>query len=229
MVIEDTSQQRITAQSPAATLPEDVETLRHMVLSLLDDVNTKNVRLMDLQQQLTWFQRHTFGRRSEKYPTDHPLLFDLLNAPTSGDPATDASSPAKEPKKQVSKQPTSRRNGRTPLPAHLPREQIEHRVPEAKLTCARCGRRKDRIGQEVTEELDYVPASFVVRQHIRPKYACKHCQDGVVIAELPDRPIDKGRAGTGLFSHILVSKYADHWPWHRQEGIYRRHGLELRR
>ena len=68
MVIEDTSQQRITAQSPAATLPEDVETLRHMVLSLLDDVNAKNVRLMDLQQQLAWFQRHTFGRRSEKYP-----------------------------------------------------------------------------------------------------------------------------------------------------------------
>ena len=74
------------------------------------------------------------------------------------------------------------------------------RVGYCEPTCTRCGQTKTRIGEEVSEELDYVPASFVVRQHLRPKYACKHCQDGVVIAELPDRPIDKGRAGTGLFS-----------------------------
>jgi len=229
MVMEDTSRQVITAQSSATTLPEDVGTLRQMVLGLLADVDAKNVRLMDLQQPLAWFQRHTFGRRSEKYPADHPVLFDLLQPLSSDGPVTAASSPAKEPDQKAAKQSSSRRNGRAPLPAHLPREQIEHSVAEAKLTCARCGRRKNRIGQEVTEELDYVPASFVVREHIRPKYACKHCQDGVVIAELPDRPIDKGRAGTGLFSHILVSKYADHLPLHRQEGIYRRHGLDLRR
>jgi transposase len=209
MVMEDTSQQVITAQSSAQTLPDDVATLRQMVLSLLADVDAKNLHLMDLQQQLAWFQRHTFGRRSEKYPADHPVLFDLLNPAASEAPAAEASASSKGPAKEAQTS-SSRRNGRAPLPAHLPREPIEHPVPEAQLTCARCGRAKIRIGEEVSEELDYVPASFVVRQHIRPKYACKHCQDGVVIAELPDRPIDKGRAGTGLFSHILVSKYADH-------------------
>jgi transposase len=226
--MEDTSQQVITAQSSAEALPQDVETLRRMVLSLLADVDAKNLHLMDLQQQLAWFQRHTFGRRSEKYPADHPVLFDLLQPVSSAPAVTEetSSSEASDPPAQAS---SSRRNGRMPLPAHLPRETIEYPVPAAQLTCPRCGQTKTRIGQEVTEELDYVPASFVVRQHLRPKYACKHCQDGVVIAELPDRPIDKGRAGTGLFSHILVSKYADHLPLHRQEGIYRRHGLELRR
>lgn len=228
MVMEDTSQQVITAHSSIEALPEDVETLRQMVLSLLADVDDKNVRLMDLQQQLAWFQRHTFGRRSEKYPADHPVLFDLLTPMSSATAVTDEASSSGESDKQV-KTSSSRRNGRAPLPAHLPREQIEYPVSEAQLTCDRCGQPKDRIGQEVSEELDYVPASFVVRQHIRPKYACKRCQDGVVIADLPDRPIDKGRAGTGLFSHVLVSKYADHLPLHRQEGIYRRHGLELRR
>lgn len=226
--MEDTSQQVITAHSSIEALPEDVETLRQMVLSLLADVDDKNVRLMDLQQQLAWFQRHTFGRRSETYPADHPVLFDLLTPMSSATAVTDEASSSGESDKQV-KTSSSRRNGRAPLPAHLPREQIEYPVPEAQLTCDRCGQPKDRIGQEVSEELDYVPASFVVRQHIRPKYACKRCQDGVVIADLPDRPIDKGRAGTGLFSHVLVSKYADHLPLHRQEGIYRRHGLELRR
>jgi transposase len=226
MVMEDTSRTVITSQSSAETLPQDVETLRQMVLSLLADVDAKTLRLMDLQQQLAWFQRHTFGRRSEKYPADHPVLFDLLQPLSAGTPATPepSSSRASDAQAQTS---SSRRNGRAALPAHLPRETIEHPVPEAQLTCTRCGRSKTRIGEEVSEELDYVPASFVVRQHLRPKYACKHCQDGVVIAELPDRPIDKGRAGTGLFSHILVSKYADHLPLHRQEGIYRRHGLEL--
>jgi transposase len=228
MVMEDTSQQVITAQSSAQTLPDDVATLRQMVLSLLADVDAKNVHLMDLKQQLAWFQRHTFGRRSEKYPADHPVLFDLLNPAASEPPAAKAPASSKGPTTGA-KTSSSRRNGRTPLPAHLPREPIEHPVPEAQLTCPCCGRAKTRIGQEVSEELDYVPASFVVRQHIRPKYACKHCQDGVVIAPLPDRPIDKGRAGTGLFSHILVSKYADHLPLHRQEGIYRRHGLDLPR
>jgi transposase len=197
------------------------------VLSLLADVDAKNLRLMDLQQQLAWFQRHTFGRRSEKYLADHPVLFDLLNPVASETPAVEDSASSRESDKPT--KTSSRCNGRAPLPAHLPRETIEHPVPEAQLTCGRCGQSKTRIGEEVSEELDYVPASFVVRRHIRPKYACKHCQDGVVIAELPDRPIDKGRAGTGLFSQILVSKYADHVPLHRQEGIYRRHGLELPR
>jgi len=223
MVMEDTSNQVITKQTSPDQLPDNVQTLREMVLTLLADVDDKNLRLLDMESQLAWFKRHTFGRRSERYPVDHPVLFDLL---AQGESPVET---PKAPAKSESSEGKSRRNGRKPLPAHLPREQIEHHVCEDDLTCDQCGGRKERIGQEVSEELDYIPASFIVREHIRPKYACKQCQSGVVIADLPDRPIDKGRAGTGLFSHVIVSKYADHLPLHRQESIYKRHGLDLHR
>ncbi|MFC1783639.1 IS66 family transposase, partial [Planctomycetota bacterium] len=133
------------------------------------------------------------------------------------------------PKDKVKDTKASGRNGRKPLPKDLPRERIEHLPDQDALRCQTCGCQKQRIGEEITEQLDYVPASFVVRQHVRGKYACKACQDGVVIADLPARPIEKGRPGVGLLAHILTSKYADHLPLHRQEGIFKRHGLDIRR
>jgi transposase len=120
-------------------------------------------------------------------------------------------------------------NGRRPLPEHLPRERIEYHPPKEDLICPCCGQAKQAIGEEVTEELDYVPASFVVRQHVRIKYACKNCREGVVIADLPARPIEKGRPGPGLLAHVLTSKYGDHLPLHRQEGIFKRHGVDIKR
>ena len=223
MVMEDTSQQVITAQTSQMQLPSDVQTLRQMEQTLLQDVDQKALRVQDLETQLAWLKRHTFGKRSEKYPTDHPTLFDMV---AQGELPADKDPTPPKPKKKAT---SSQRNGRKPLPAHLPREPIEYPISEDQRVCDQCGLVKKQIGQEVTEELDYIPASFIVRQHIRLKYACKQCQDGVVIADLPDRPVDKGRAGTGLFSHVIVSKYGDHLPLNRQEEIYKRHGLELRR
>ena len=223
MVTEVTDARRITQGSLMSEYPTDVRTLQSMVQTLLQDVEDKTVRLQDLESQLAWLKRHTFGRRSETYPSDHPTLFDLVAQGTlseSQGPATAKASTASAP---------SKRNGRQALPAHLPREKVHHPIPEDQRMCEDCGQVKEAIGQEVTEELDYIPASFIVRQHIRPKYACKPCQNGVVLAEMPDRPIDKGRAGTGLHSHVIVSKYGDHLPLHRQEEIYKRHGLDLRR
>ncbi len=223
MTLNDIKETVITAGTSEKHLPEDVQTLRKMVLTLLDDVSHKDIKLLDLESQLAWLKRHTFGRRSEKYPVDHPTLFDLV---AQGDLST--TSP-KEPSQEKKHPKKTKRNGRSPLPPHLPREEVTYPICEEERTCDHCGKVKDQMGQEVTEELDYVPASFVVRQHIRPKYACKQCQDGVIIADLPDRPIDKGRAGTGLFSQVIVSKYGDHLPLNRQEEIYKRHGVELRR
>ncbi len=223
MVMEDTSQYIINAHSPVTQLPTDVSTLQSMVQTLLHDVDHKALRLQDMESQLAWFKRHIFGRRSEKYPVDHPTLFDIVAQGSL--PQTEEPAPAKS-KSEIA---SSQRNGRQALPPHLPREEVHHSVPEDQRICEHCGQIKDDIGQEVTEELDYVPASFIVRQHIRHKVACKQCQNGVAIAEMPDRPVDKGRAGTGLFSHVIVSKYGDHLPLHRQEEIYKRHGLDLRR
>ena len=216
----------ITAKTPIQNLPTDIHTLQQMVLQLLADVDAKTHRLQDLQNQLEWFKRHTFGRKSEKYDPNQKLLFEALEEKLKSRQSELLES---QRSSDMAKKKENRRNGRKPLPHDLPRERIELDPEKESLRCSTCGREKQRIGEEVTEELDYVPASFVVRQHVRGKYACKICQDGVVIADLPSRPIEKGRPGTGLLAHILVSKYGDHLPLHRQEGICKRHGLSIRR
>ena len=88
---------------------------------------------------------------------------------------------------------------------------------------------RTRIGEEIREQLEYVPASLIAIQHVRPKYACKVCQANIIIAERLPEPIEKGLPGPGLLAHVVVSKYADHLPLYRQEGIFRRHGVELSR
>jgi transposase len=100
--------------------------------------------------------------------------------------------------------------------------------PEEERTCA-CGRAKERIGSETSEQVDYVPATALVIETRRHKYACKVCQDGVAIAPMPPTAIEKSIAAPGLVAHVLTSKYADHLPLYRQEGILERYGIDLSR
>ncbi len=208
-------------------LPNDIATLQRMVQQLLSNVNEQARQIVDLQSQLEWFKRHVFGRRSEKLDANQLTLFEGMTqtAPEGEGAAVEGQ------RKPVGVTDKSRqhRNGRVPLPAHLPRERIEYHPPKEELICSCCGQAKQIMGEEITEELDYVPASFVVRQHVRIKYVCRHCQEGVVIADLPPRPIEKGRPGTGLLAHVLTSKFADHLPLHRQQGIFKRHDVDIHR
>jgi transposase len=110
-------------------------------------------------------------------------------------------------------------HGRNPLPAHLPRKDIVIE-PEQDVTDLK------KIGDEVTEELEYEPGKLYVNRYIRPKYALP-LDEGVIIANLPTRPIEKGIAGPGLLSHVLVSKYVDHLPLYRQRQQFKRHGVTL--
>jgi transposase len=96
-------------------------------------------------------------------------------------------------------------------------------------TCARCATAKTRIGEDITEELEYAPAVLWVHEYVRPKYACPQCEAGVVQAGLPARPIEQGRPGPGLLAQVVTAKYADHAPLHRQEGIFARSGVALSR
>jgi transposase len=102
----------------------------------------------------------------------------------------------------------------------LPRERIEVVPPAGARHCATCDTAKVRIGADITEELDYVPASFVIREYVRPKYACGRCRLGVVQAVLPALPLEKGRPGPGLLAYVVSSKYADHLPLYRLEQIF---------
>ena len=109
--------------------------------------------------------------------------------------------------------------------AHLPRESVIH-APEA--TCAQCGTTMQRIGEDVAEMLEYVPARFKVIRQVRPKLSCACCQR-IVQLPAPIRPIDRGIPGPGLLAHVAVSKFADSLPLYRQAQIYAREGVELER
>ena len=114
---------------------------------------------------------------------------------------------------------------RKPLPDHLPREEEVH---EPACTCPNCGGSLRKLGEDITEVLDYVPASFKVIRHVRPKLSCRVCET-IVQAPMPSLPIERGKPGAGLLAHVLVSKYADHLPLYRQSDIYAREGVDLER
>ena len=112
------------------------------------------------------------------------------------------------------------------MPAHLPRRGVECDVPEREKTCA-CDHTRTRIGETVASKLEYQPASFVVIETVRAKYACPHCHAGVVEAPAPPQAVEKSLAGEGLLAHVVVSKYVDHTPLHRLAGIFAREGIDL--
>src|SRR4030088_287386 len=138
--------------------------------------------------------------------------------------------PSRPEKDPATRRAPTRRNkkptGRKPLPAHLPREQVTH-SPQGACSC--CGGTVLRkIGEDVTEVLEYVPSAFKVIQHVRPKLSCRACET-IVQAPLPSLPIERGRPGPGLLADVAVAKSADGLPLHRQSGIYARDGLDLDR
>jgi transposase len=212
--------QTITAQTPLTELPTDVSLLRQMVLHLLTNME-------DLNEQLAWLKRQLFGHKSERFDPAQRLLFAELVSDLQAKmtPASPQSTPSQDPPHKKPRNQTH--TGRKALPANLPRERIEyHPEPEA-LTCGSCGTAKTVMGQEVTEQLEYRPASFVVLQHVRFKYACPRCKEDLSIPELKPFAVDKGKAGTGLLAHVITSKYCDHLPLNRQQAIFRRSGVEL--
>jgi transposase len=118
---------------------------------------------------------------------------------------------------------------RNPLPDHLSRQDVVHQpADDGACTCPDCGRGMAKLGEDVTEVLDYVPGHFQVIRHIRPKYACTAC-DAITQAPAPAMPTPRGRATSGTLAHLLVAKYCDHLPLYRQSEIYAREGLELDR
>jgi transposase len=215
-------------------LPDRVETLQEMVRHLLEDLDGRIREIQDLRQQLEWFKRHVFGRRSEKMDPNQLALFAdlarrLEEAEAACSPADTGKAQEGSPASEALPAPTTKRkgHGRRPFPADLPRERIEIPVAEPDRICPCCQEPMTPFGEEITEKVDYEPASFVVRQYVRPKYACRRCQEGVVIAPLPPQPVAKGSAAPGLLAQVLTSKYADHLPLYRQQGIFRRHGVEI--
>src|SRR3990172_1639280 len=209
---------------------EFLETLRDQ---LLEQERQKQRTIEQLQHQLQQLLRRLFGRSAEKIDPQQMELFDKLLeqlAPATSAPAvTPDSTPA-------ASRPSANGHGRRRLPGDLPRQKVIHDLPEDEKPCPCCGRMRHVIGQEISEQLDYVPAKLTVLEHVRLKYACRHCEQTaaeggsqVVTADKPASPIEKGLAAPGLLSYVIVSKYGDHLPLHRLERILERHGIEIAR
>ena len=199
------------------TLPDDPETLKAMLVA-------ERVRSERLVQIIKELQRHRFGRRSEALPEDQLLLAleDIEQTEAGAAAEAEANSP---PERAAAAR--KRRTNRGALPPHLPR--IETIVDVEDKACPCCKGELHRIGEDVSERLDVVPAQFRVLVVRRPKYACRVCEDVVVQSPAPSRLIEGGMPTEATVAHVIVSKYADHLPLYRQAQIYERQGIRLDR
>jgi transposase len=219
---------RMSQAAVSTSLPNDLSTCHQMIAHLLADMQDKDREILNLKCQLEALRRRIFGRKSEKIDPNQLALFEDLTQQLAQAEAERASSQeAAKQRPKTDGNGKKKGHGRKPLPPDLPRERIEVPPDEQDLTCPCCKKAKTQIGEKITEVLDYVPASFVVRQYVRPEYMCKGCEGEFTIADLPPQPIPKGIPGPGLLAQILTGKYADHAPLNRQLGIFRRHGVDI--
>ncbi len=203
-------------------LPVDVGGCHALIAELVQELDLRDRRLRQMQHRLEELLRWRYGQRSERIDPNQ-LFFDALAAIQS--PAPEAAPPPPDLSAQPSPRPG---HGRKPLPRNLPRRRVVFDLSAEQQHCPHCAERLQPIGEEVSERLEYVPASLTVIEEACQKYACpKGCT--VVTAPKPMAPIEKGLPGPGLLAHVAVSKYADHLPLARQEGMFRRQGVELAR
>lgn len=215
--------------SDVTDLPDDIEALKAIVRDMSAQVAVRDAEIARHQTQLRHHAlmiaklkarlskqlRDRFGSSAESLEQLQLMLEDLE---ISHSAETPASEPVQEP---VHKDKPARR----PLPDHLPRSE---QVIETGKACNDCGGKLKRVGEDVTEELEYIPGRFIVNRIIRPRMACACCER-FHQAPLPSRPIERGRPGPGLLAHVLISKYADHLPLYRQSVIYARDGIDIER
>jgi transposase len=197
-----------------------------MIVELLATLKDTQRHNEHLRHRLDQLLRRLYGPRAEKFDPNQPWLFPELS---SVSPAAAAPEPMTPPVENTTATTPKKGHGRRRLPDSLPRMRIVHDVPEHQRACPECGQERHKIGEDISEQLDYQPASLFVIEHVRCSYACPKCQGQVTTADKPSQPIDKGLPGPGLLAHIITSKYGDHLPLHRQERIFARHGLELAR
>jgi transposase len=206
----------------------DAESLRSLAAQLITEVSDvrresslRQLRIDQLTHEIAILKRWKFARRSEQLsPSQRHLFEETIEADL------EAIGLELEALKDVEQRTRPKQiPRRAPLPADLPRTEIRHDPDSA--VCA-CGCTLKRIGEDVSEKLDYVPGVFSVERHIRGKWACARCET-LVQAPVPPHVIDKGLPTTGLLAQVLVAKYLDHQPLYRQEGIFGRAGVAIPR
>jgi transposase len=204
-------------------LPDDPATLQLILRAALAEIER-------LQLMIAGLQRNRFGRRSERLD-DETLqhgLEDLEQSMAEQAAGLEAAMVAPAPEANAGPrrgEPPKRNRGA--LPAHLPR--VEVLIDIENKACPGCGSTLHTISEDRAEMLDYVPAQLRVKVIRRPRYGCRACEQAIVQAPAPERPIDGGMATEALLAHVLVNKFADHLPLYRQSQIFARQDVTLDR
>jgi transposase len=198
-----------------------VEALSARVAELQAELKVRDLTIDKLRAQLAALRRARYGASSEKLDREIEQLELTLSEFEEGEGARAERIAAAAPPRPEAKPPH-----RAPQPAHLPREMVRHEAPGACPSCG--GTRFSLVGQDEREVLEYVPASFKVVVHVRPKLSCRDCET-IRQASMPSLPIERGLPGPALLAHVAVAKYADHLPLYRQSEIYQRSGVDLDR
>lgn len=219
-----------TSEPPTTQSPQKLRQTTHDLLEALrerdEKIEQQALLIVTLYEQLRLMYLRYFGRSSEKnsdeQPPDEPTLFDEAAPPQNITEIQAVESTI------VNLKPPRKKAGRKPLPKELPRVRRIHDLPDAEKTCA-CGHALTKIGEDTTEQLDYIPARIQVIEHVKLKYACKSCEEKIKTARTPLQPIPGSIASPGLLAHVAVGKYADHLPLYRQESIFQRIGVDIAR
>lgn len=216
-----------------ASLPDlntlDADALRALIVRQHEQLLSRDHEIEHLKLLIAKLQRMQFGRKSEKIARQIEQLelkLEELQAEraTEDQLLVDEEPEAEEPASAQEKTPARKRTRR--FPEHLEQETLTYLPVDP--CCAQCGSAMMKLGEDVSVMLEYVPASFRVVRHVRPKMSCNGC-DAIVQAPAPSRPIERSFAGPGLLAHVITSKFADHLPLYRQSEIYAREGVDLDR
>jgi transposase len=208
--------------STTSSLPDDPERLKQIIAEYESEIGL-------LREQVAHLYSQIFGPKSEKLPRSESPQLPLFDLPEPDPETTD------DPEDEVAVAGhTRKKKGRQPLPESLPRIEKVHDLKEEEKVC-HCGAQLSRIGEEVSEKLDIIPAVIQVIRHVRPKYSCKQCENvdekgtSVKIAPVPKQLLPKSIASGGLAAHILTGKFVDALPFYRQEKQFTRLGADIPR
>lgn len=216
---------RAAKENTAQALPDDVEALKRIIADQKNIIALKEQRITQLEEYLLLSRTKTFGASTEK-SADQREMFNEAELSVAAESVLreqEAHHEAEFPEPKAKKKP-----GRKPLPPELPRVRIEYDVPDTEKRCP-CGCERTVIGEEASEQLDIIPAKVQVLVHVRKKYACRQCEDGVKTAPLPAQPLPRSNASPSTLAYISTGKYVDGVPLHRQEAGLNRSGIDIPR
>jgi transposase len=207
-----------------SALPNDIALCHELIRQQAAALEQARRRIEQLEHSVDLLLRQRYGPRSERVDPNQLRLFT-----EEGDDPVPSGESAVAPECPAKPKGTWKRRGRQALPEHLPRVPVVLELSEHERICPGCGGIRAHFADEVSEQLDYVPASLFVRRFIRRKSACRACQEHVAIPAKPPQPIEKGLPGPGLLAHVITNKYAFHLPLYRQEEILAHHGVTISR